>query len=49
MYLQQSEQRLGATGLGLCVVPKEVAVRRLICTDADLEAIGAAMGRDAAW
>lgn len=45
MYLQQSEQRLGATGLGLCVVPKGVAIRKLICTDADLEAIGREMGK----
>ena len=44
MYLQ-SEQRLGSTGLGLCVVPKQVSVRKLICTDADLAAIGAAMGK----
>jgi hypothetical protein len=44
MYLQ-SERRLGSTGLGLCVVPKEVTIRRLICTDADLEAIGAEMGK----
>ncbi|MGH9219813.1 MAG: hypothetical protein ACRD1W_10960 [Vicinamibacterales bacterium] len=45
MYLQQSEQRLGATGLGLCVVPKGVTIRKLICTDADLEAIGTEMGK----
>lgn len=45
MYLQQSEPRLGATGLGLCVVPKAVAIRKLICTDADLEAIGREMGK----
>ena len=44
MYLQ-SEQRLGSTGLGLCVVPKQVAIRKLICTDADLAAIGAEMGK----
>jgi hypothetical protein len=44
MYLQ-SEQRLGATGLGLCVVPKQVTIRKLICTDADLAAIGAEMGK----
>ena len=44
MYLQ-SEQRLGATGLGLCVVPKEVTIRKLVCTDADLAAIGAEMGK----
>lgn len=45
MYLQQSEPRLGAPGLGLCVVPKGVAIRKLICTDADLEAIGREMGK----
>ena len=44
MYLQ-SEQRLGATGLGLCAVPKQVTVRKLISTDADLAAIGAQMGK----
>ena len=44
MYLQ-SEQRLGSTGLGLCVVPKQVTIRKLICTDADLAAIGAEMGK----
>jgi len=42
MYLQ-SEHRLGSTGLGLCVVPKKVAIRKLICTDADLAAIGVEM------
>jgi hypothetical protein len=44
MYLQ-SEQGLGATGLGLCVVPKKVTIRKLICTDADMNAIGAEMGK----
>jgi hypothetical protein len=44
MYLQ-SGQRLGSPGLGLCVVPKQVRVRKLICTDADLAAIGAEMGK----
>ena len=44
MYLQ-SEQHLGATGLGLCVIPKGVTVRKLVCTDADLAAIGAQMGK----
>ena len=44
MYLQ-GEQRLGATGLGLCVVPKQVTIRKLICSDADMEAIGAEMGK----
>jgi len=44
MYLQ-SEPRLGSTGLGLCVVPKRVTIRKLVCTDADLEAIGAEMGK----
>jgi hypothetical protein len=44
MYLQ-SEQHLGSTGLGLCVVPKRVTIRKLICTDADLAAIGAEMGK----
>lgn len=44
MYLQ-SEQRLGSTGLGLCVVPKQVTIRKLICTEADLAAIGAEMGK----
>ena len=44
MYLQ-SEQRLGSTGLGLCVVPKKVTIRKLLCTDADLAAIGAEMGK----
>jgi|SRR5688572_3952535 len=45
MYLQQNEQHLGAAGLGLCVVPKELLVRKLIATDADLEAIGREMGK----
>ena len=44
MYLQ-SEQRLGAIGLGACVVPKEAVVRKLVATDADLEAIGREMGK----
>ena len=44
MYLQ-SEQRLGSTGLGLCVVPKNATIRKLICTDADLAAIGVEMGK----
>src|SRR6266545_4924418 len=44
MYLQ-SEQGLGSDGLGLCVVPNKVTIRKLICTDADLAAIGAAMGK----
>ena len=44
MYLQ-NEQRLGATGLGLCVVPKQVTIRKLICTDADLAAIGVETGK----
>jgi len=44
MYLQ-SEQRLGDGGLGLCVVPKKVEIKKLVCTDADLEAIGAEMGK----
>ena len=44
MYLQ-SEQHLGSTGLGLCVVPKTVTIRKLICTEADLAAIGAEMAK----
>lgn len=44
MYLQ-SEGSLGSPGLGLCVVPKQVTIRKLICTDADLAAIGAEMGK----
>src|SRR5687767_14037221 len=44
MYLQ-SEQRLGSPGLGLCLVPKHVTIRKLVCTDADLAAIGAEMGK----
>ena len=44
MYLH-SEQRLGSTGFGLCVVPKKVTIRKLLCTDADLAAIGAEMGK----
>ena len=44
MYLQ-SERHLGSTGLGLCVVPKQVTIRRLVCTDADLAAIGVEMGK----
>jgi hypothetical protein len=42
MYLQ-SEQRLGGSGLGLCVVPKKVEIKKLVCTDADMAAIGAEM------
>ncbi len=45
MYLQRSEPHLGATGLGLCAIPKGVTVRNLIATDADLAAIGAQMGK----
>ena len=44
MYLQ-SEQRLGDSGLGLCVVPKKVEIKKLVCTDADMAAIGAEMGK----
>lgn len=44
MYLQ-NEQRLGATGLGLCVVPTQVTIRKLICPDADLAAIGVETGK----
>ena len=42
MYLQ-SEQRLGDSGLGLCVVPKKVEIKKLVATDADMAAIGAEM------
>ena len=44
MYLQ-IEPRLGSNGLGLCVVPKQVTIRKLICTDAGLASIGVEMGK----
>lgn len=43
MYLQGGNA-IGATGLGACVVPRNVVIRRLICTDADLVAIGGVLG-----
>ncbi len=43
MYLQHGEG-IGSTGLGACVVPKQVTIRKLICTDADLRGIGGELG-----